>query len=41
MVYFKRFESWAEAVAHIMDYISFYNNQTEAFEFGVSIPSGL
>jgi len=38
MVYFRRFESGAEAVAHIMDYISFYNTKRRHSSLGYRSP---
>ena len=39
MVYFKRFLSRAEAVAHIMDYISFYNTKRRHSSLGYQSPA--
>ena len=38
MVYFRRFKSAAEAVAHIMDYISFYNTKRRHSSLGYQSP---
>ncbi len=38
MVYFSRFRSGAEAVAHIMDYISFYNTKRRHSSLGYQSP---
>jgi len=38
MVYFNSFKSAAEAVAHIMDYISFYNTKRRHSSLGYQSP---